>query len=299
MNGLAFTSPFKFLSQLSGTPAAARTSRRDAGRPGGDATEGRDDPSAPQNLRAIVEYEIIPRLMLAHADGSGLPAGDVPDEIRINDDTVRYFAELTLTREAETLSAFVAGLMERNFTLEDIYMSLVVPAARLLGTYWSEDRVSYTDVTIGLGRLQQLIRSIGWQLPPGHDIPEGSSSALFAVTPGENHSLGLIIIEDQFRRAGWRTWLETNAEEHELADTVADHWFDVVGFTLSGTDKVRRLKSAITAVRRASRNPGVYVLVGGKPFHDSDSLASEVGADASAANAAEALTLTRNTVCQP
>jgi len=300
MNGLAFTSPFKFLSQLSRTPVSARDPQRTGDWTGGGPDAGgRAAPSSPQNLRAIVEYEIIPRLMLAHSDGSDRPAADVPVEFSINDDTVRYFAELTLTRDADVLSAFVAGLMERNFTLENIYMELVVPAARLLGTFWSEDSVSYTDVTIGLGRLQQLIRSIGWQLPPGHDIPEGSSSALFATTPGEDHTLGLIIIEDQFRRAGWRTWLETSAEEHELAETVSHHWFDVVGLTLSGTDKVRRLKSVITAVRRASRNPDLYVLVGGKPFLDNDCLVSEVGADASAATAGEALTLMRNTVCQP
>jgi methanogenic corrinoid protein MtbC1 len=279
---------------------SAGKQKRNASWPGaGTAPLAGDPQPGAQNLRAIVEYEIIPRLMLAHSEGSEMPVPGDSADFQINDDTVRYFTELTLTRDAEVLSAFVAGLVERNFSLEDVYMELVVPAARLLGAFWNEDRVSYTDVTIGLGRLQQLIRSIGWQVPPGHAIPEGSSSALFATTPGENHMLGLIIIEDQFRRAGWRTWLETSAEEHELVETVAHHWFDVVGFTLSSPEKRRRLKSVITAVRQASRNRGIFVLVGGKPFQDNDRLLEEVGADASAANGTEALTLMRDTVCQP
>ncbi len=298
MNGLAFTSPFKFLSQFSREAGAARAPRVEANRIGTAVPEDPEARHNAQNLRAIVEYEIIPRLMLAHSDGTEAAPGDTA-ELRINGDTVRYFAELTLTRDADVLSAFVGRLVEREFTLEAVYMDLVVPAARLLGDFWNDDTVSYTDVTIGLGRLQQLIRAMGWQIPPGRDIPEGSSSALFAVTPGESHTLGLIIVEDQFRRAGWRTWLETAVDEPQLAAAVAHHWFDVVGFTLSNPARASRLKSAIAAVRRASRNRDVYVLVGGQPFLDEAVSSQDVGADATAANGVDALTLTLHTVCHP
>jgi methanogenic corrinoid protein MtbC1 len=172
--------------------------------------------------------------------------------------------------------------------MDSIYVDLLVPAARRLGEYWDDDRISFTDVTIGLGRLQQVVRALGWNTPSHGDNDHMPRSAFFAPGPGEQHTFGLFIVEDFFRRSGWRTWIETAPTPDELADTVRCHWFDVFGMSASGAGHLDQLAANIRRVRAASRNPDIFVLVGGRLFIDCPEMVARVGADATAATGGEA-----------
>ena len=121
-------------------------------------------------------------------------------------------------------------------------------------------------MTIGLGRLQQVVRTLGWSNP--HDVEGdddgGSRSAYFVPTGGEQHTFGLFIVEDYFRRAGWRTWIETSTDDEDATAAVGSHWFDVLGLSASREAQVEPLTTTISAIRKASRNPKLFVLVGGR-----------------------------------
>jgi methanogenic corrinoid protein MtbC1 len=243
----------------------------------------------------MVESEIIPRLMLAHS-AVPTPTPPVSERPQLGEETTEAFAQMVISKGPESLIAYVGVLLQSGLGIETIYMNLLIPAARRLGDYWDEDLASFTDVTIGLGRLQQVVRALGCKAsdlsgrrmtsdgPPEH-------SALFAPAPGEQHTFGLFMIEDVFRRAGWRTWMELAAADEDVLDTVRCHWFDIVGLSLSASTHVDKVKVAIRAVRAASRNPDIFVLVGGRLFTDSPEYVGIVGADATAANGADAFQL--------
>jgi len=243
----------------------------------------------------MVESEIIPRLMLAH---SALTAMAPPDSETplLGEETTEAFAQMVIAKGPESLIAYVGGLLQGGLGIETIYIDLLIPAARRLGDYWDEDLASFTDVTIGLGRLQQVVRALGCKTDDasgrqthGNGPPE--HSALFAPAPGEQHTFGLFIIEDVFRRAGWRTWMEMTAADDDVLDTVRSHWFDIVGLSMSAATHVENVKAAIRSVRAASRNPDLFVLVGGRLFTESPEYVAIVGADATAVNGADAFQL--------
>ncbi len=246
-------------------------------------------------LAKMVESEIIPRLMLAHSPRASLPH-PIPDTPRLDEDTTEAFAQMVISKGPESLIAYVGVLLQGGLGIETIYMDLLIPAARRLGDYWDKDLASFTDVTIGLGRLQQVVRALGckttdlWGRQTSGDGPP-ERSALFAPAPGEQHTFGLFIIEDVFRRAGWRTWMEMAAADEDVLDTVRCHWFDVVGLSLSGATHIEKVKSVVKSVRAASRNPDLFVLVGGRLFIESPEYVAIVGADATAANGADAFQL--------
>ena len=115
--------------------------------------------------------------------------------------------------------------------------------------------------------------------------------ALFSPAPGEQHGLGALIVEEFFRRDGWQTWSVPALDETELVGLVAGRAFDVVGLTVSVERHIAPLARSITATRRASRNPAVIVLVGGRVFTARPELARDIGADGTASDGALAVRL--------
>ena len=65
--------------------------------------------------------------------------------------------------------------------------------------------------------------------------------------------------------------------------------YDVVGLTVSVERHLAALPATIAGLRRASRNPDIIVLVGGRVFAADPGLAARVGADATATDAAAAV----------
>ncbi len=168
------------------------------------------------DLARMIESEIIPRLMLAHGPDAGSQA---PPGGAVGPRTLESFARMTLSSEAHALSAYVETLIQGGLSLEEVYVDLMIPTARRLGDDWNEDVISFTDVTIGLSRLQQVVRTLGHSIP-ARDADEDAPSAYFVPAPNEQHAFGLFILEDYFRRAGWRTWLDTAATREDTARTV-------------------------------------------------------------------------------
>ena len=241
-------------------------------------------------LAQMVESEIIPRLMLAHqALKAAGPEASNDTHASLGDDTTDRFARMVVSKEPDSLIAYVGTLLRDGISMEAIFLELLVPAARRLGDYWDEDSVSFADVTIGLGRLQQVVRALGYNNGSDIDSDRPSPTALFAPAPGEQHMFGLFIVEDSFRRAGWRTWIESSPARRNLIDTAGAHWFDVFGVSASKDAKAEDIAELVKVVREASRNPNVFVMTGGRLFIEQPELVAQVGADATATDGGEAL----------
>ena len=249
------------------------------------------DPDQAADLARLVEGEIIPRLMLAH---SAKANADAPADLGL--ETTESFARMVLSKDSDSLIAHIGTLLQSGLDLETIYVDLMVPTARLLGDYWNEDTISFTDVTIGLSRLQQVVRTLGWRDSQSNGPDHSAPSALFVPATSGQHMFGLFIIEDSFRRAGWRTWIETAWDGNDLTDMVRTHWFDVLGISAGCDGQENDVTTAIAAVRKASRNRGIMILVGGRLFLDRPELVAVVGADATAATGGDALLIADKTV---
>ncbi len=246
-------------------------------------------------LARMVEAEIIPRLMLAHRAESVEAEARVPDE-RLGPETTESFARMVLSDDSESLIVFVGGLLQSGVPMETIFVDLMIPAAQLLGDYWDDDNISFADVTIGLGRLQQVVRTLRWKPQEAEGPDHSAPSAIFAPVSSEQHTFGLFIVEESFRRAGWRTWIETSGLQDDAVEMVRHHWFDLIGLSAHSDCQTDELASTIAAIRKASRNRGLFVLVGGRLFIESPELVSVVGADATAPSGGEALLVANKAV---
>jgi MerR family transcriptional regulator, light-induced transcriptional regulator len=225
-------------------------------------------------LAKTLECDVIPRLVGAHAKAANTPHQLQPQDIA---------AFVALLREASDseINAAVNAAHRGGMPVEAIFLELLAPAARRLGEMWTADQCDFATVTICLGRLQRLLREWSPEFGRAVEHPPNGRRVLLAQHPDEQHSFGLSMVAEFFRRDGWEVLGGVGGAVPDPSRQVSRDWFDVVGFSIGGESRLDWLKERITQVRAASRNRAVVVLVGGPLFATQPALAQAVGADAS------------------
>jgi hypothetical protein len=92
-----------------------------------------------------------------------------------------------------------------------------------------------------------------------------------------------------FRRSGWSASGARHLDRRALLAAVHDSSFDIIALTLSVERNSAVIAELVAALRHASRNPGVRIMVGGPVFNEQPGLAELVGADGTASDARAAL----------
>ncbi|UIP06893.1 cobalamin-dependent protein [Erythrobacter sp. SDW2] len=250
----------------------------------------------PIDLSALIERLVIPRL-LANEKEQGHPAWSGPHNTAnaantlfpVSDDDVTAFAKLAIAGEAATLLDFIDDCLTRGSSVEHIYVDLLAPAARKLGTMWEDDQRDFIDVTMGLWRIQEVLRELGHRVPHTSSRGRGPRMALFSTMPGDQHSLGTLMICECFERAGWSAEPLIEPSTSDLLGKLAGRHFDLVGLTVSNDCPTAALSSLVSSIRSVSSNPGIRVMVGGRLINEQPELAVQCGADATATDAMAAL----------
>lgn len=264
---------------------AARSRARHAGRQQTDI------------LTRVVELDVIPHLLRAHGAGAApvaAPADPAPIlpvsvDLVISAAQVSDLVSLVLDRGEAAAVAFVEAVRDKGALAEAIYLDLLAPVARRLGEMWENDTCDFTEVTIGLWCLQNAMRELSPVFPRSPDVQASGPRIVLVPLPGEAHSFGLSMVHEFFSRAGWDAWTGPVDSSADLCGMVKREWVDVIGFSLACDEKLDALRTEIKAVRRASSNPGLGVMVGGPGFTANPLLAAQVGADGTATDGLQAV----------
>jgi methanogenic corrinoid protein MtbC1 len=244
------------------------------------------------SLAHLIEDEVIPRLLVAHRSDQRPASHAMPV---IPPGFVQAFTLAAMAEEVSPLLVRLEDLLAGGVTVERICLHVLAPAARQLGEMWEEDACDFVDVTMGLWRLQELVHCLSSRQPAPCSVDE-APDALFGAVAGEQHMLGVRIVEEFFARAGWNTFTTPPVSEDELAGLVAGKAFDLVGLTIATDLHIGTVARAIATLRRASRNPAIVVIVGGKLLVERPEIVVELGADAAPSDAPSALVMAEQLV---
>jgi MerR family transcriptional regulator, light-induced transcriptional regulator len=251
-------------------------------------------PNGQGQLRRAIETQVIPRLMTAHQTdlGSGYdlqPGTTVATSFSYAE--VEAFCDLLIRQPYAAADAYVEKLLDDGFPIEAVISSVLCSAARHLGLLWDSDRVTFVSVAVGLSRIQQLLRSFGPSFSANVKARGEGFNILLALVPGGGHSLGVSVVEEYFRHAGWQVDNLGSAPRHVLLDRVHDTWFDAVGLSAGGEMSNDEIAATIALLRDASANPRICVVVGGYHFTENPDLALTLGADFGARDPDQAIAL--------
>ncbi len=250
-------------------------------------------------LARLVENDIVPRLLASLPAPAATnpaaarlivpaPATPVPADAPTQD-AVEAFADILLKGAAGEAAGVVARLRDAGVSVETLCLHLLTGAARHLGDLWVADIVSFSDVTLATDQLQLIFRGLAPDIEVASASPALAPAALLVTTPGEQHSFGLSMLAAFFRASGWSAQTPRIRNAVDVQRKVASAHVDLLGFSLGSEFHLTRLGRCIELARRSSCNSDLVIMVGGPALIDRPDLASLVGADATASDAASAL----------
>jgi methanogenic corrinoid protein MtbC1 len=255
------------------------------------APSGSNNAAWPDLLGQIIEREVLPRLLKTR------PACENDWEAMtrngIESAAIGAFVELIIADDVEQLNAVADRIILYTGGRDTLLSELLAPAARLLGRMWEQDTCDFVTVTLGVYRLNQIMK----ETEASTEIPLSSGfdrRILLLPAPGEQHSFGINLVADAFRGDGWCVRSAPAVNRTQLLRLVKDEWFDVVGLSVSTERSLKGLPACIRAVRAASGNKRTFVMLGGYAVICHPERGRFLGADSVAEDAGKAVRLANN-----
>jgi methanogenic corrinoid protein MtbC1 len=188
-----------------------------------------------------------------------------------------------ISSDEDNAMELVLQFRRDGVALETIYVHHLAEAARRLGAWWEEDRVSFVDVTVGTGRIFAIICALrtNYLLPP-----RIRNAALFATVPGEDHRLGIEMAAELFRDKGWHIDVLVGRTQDEILSTAVRLDAGVIGLSASAEQALPALAELIITLR--IKMPTALILVSGPVVDIAGEIVKNLGVDLATSDLNEA-----------
>lgn len=191
-------------------------------------------------------------------------------------DQIEHLAFALMDADIEASRAFISDVLDAGATTEDVYLAYLAGASRKLGEWWTENQVSFMDVTMGTSRIYGLMRALETEESPY--LPADTPNAVFMTVPGETHNLGVEMAADLFRRQGWHIELLVDRDHEELVNAAEALQPAVIGISAAGEHSLAALARLMVALR--IHCPDTLIVISGALVRQADELVQDLSPDA-------------------
>ena len=243
-------------------------------------------------LVKAIETQVIPRLMLAHKSDREKAESQVHlnrNKHIFSKEAIHDFTQVLLNNDADISKTYVEALIDEGVNLEDVYLELFQPSARLLGTIWEEDTEDFSAVTLALWKMQQTMYYFSDSFLNESQLIQRKGTVFLCPYPGSQHSMGLFMVSEFFRKDNWNVLGDPAITSNDLKTKISKNFFDILGISIGSLSQVDGLSTLIKSLRKISKNPLISIMIGGPMALKSPNLFNNVGADAQASNAKDAI----------
>ena len=224
-------------------------------------------------LSVAIKAHVIPQL-LSHSPNK-------PADIGLAKRQSEVLAKGCLSLSPRELESSVLNMRRQGLGLETLFLRTIPNAARLFHEWWVQDEIDFVAATQASYRLQELVYSLSAEFVLSGPKCGGLSnySALLVNTPNSQHSLGLLILSQYFKRYGWHILGGTTWREPDMVIMVQSSHIDLMGLSVSDEKQFGYLTQLIANLRKKSLNPGLLIMVGGPMLAKHAQLCEWLGAD--------------------
>ncbi|HUM00824.1 MAG TPA: cobalamin B12-binding domain-containing protein, partial [Thermoanaerobaculia bacterium] len=163
----------------------------------------------------------------------------------------------------------------------EVARDLIGPALEELGSMWHAGNVSVAEEHRATALVSRAFTRQAASLPAP---PLGAPRLVLSCLAGEFHELGIRIVAEVARSAGWQAeMLGANTPRECAIRFIALHRPEAVGLSLALTAHLAECIRTVEEIRRVS--PSTKILVGGYAFRHDGALCGLTGADSCFADA--------------
>jgi methanogenic corrinoid protein MtbC1 len=195
-----------------------------------------------------------------------------------SDQQVDRLCMAVLSSEENAGDRIVFAARRDGANTETVYLDLISGAARRLGEMWTEDRVSFAQVTLACGRLYRIIRGLRHIIDDLMVDDAKQRHVLFILVPGETHTLGTEMAADIFRRQNWDVDVLLNGNFDEAVNIAEQNRYSAIVLVAHTEGRLPELVRLVLALRIAQ--PLANVVLAGNIIDQVQDVDQLAGADA-------------------
>jgi len=208
----------------------------------------------------------------------------------------RRYLELVRGNRTEQAFALVTASLAGGGTLSKVYLEVLEPALKETGRLWERGELQVGEEH-AISLATQRIMSRMSVAPPRRHRAASAPSCLVMAVSGEHHVIGPTMVGDLLRADGWNVLFPGgNLSVRHALELLTRSAPQLVALSATTAENVAGADDLISAIRGHARGRTPRILVGGQAFGGRPRLWQEIGADATAADAADAVRVSNRLV---
>lgn len=214
-----------------------------------------------------------------------MPAGD-QGENRLGRLASQYMAALLRGQRREAAELIMAAV-DDGVSVKDVYLGVFQPSLYEVGRLWQTNQISVAEEHY-FTAATQLVMS--YLYPRIFGTAQKDRTIVAACAGGELHEVGMRMVADFFEMEGWDSYyLGANTPHDSLVKAVREKKPHVLALSATMSFQIPAVGKVIREVREDAALDGVKILAGGYCFRVDPDLWRRLGADATAADAQQAV----------
>lgn len=228
----------------------------------------------------LANHDLVTRL----ASSSTPLATPAPDEWI---ETRGLYFQALLKGDAQTCLGIAREAVTEESRLPDFYMHVLQPVMYDVGNLWEAGKLSVASEHLATAITGRVISTLYANL----SMPAPTKGlAVITSAPGERHEMGGWMISDLLELSGWRVkYLGADTPAKDIVHCVQEELPTVLMLSATMPFHIPHVADLIQKIRGRQELAPLHIMVGGGAFNQSEENWKQVGADAWALNAEEAV----------
>ena len=198
-----------------------------------------------------------------------------------------HYLQTILNGDRQGASKLILDSVAHGTGIMDVYLNVFQPVQLEIGRLWQTNQVSVAQEHFCTVVTQMVMSQLYPQIFAGEKI---SQCAIATSVSGDLHEIGIRMVADFLEISGWDTYyLGANTPTNSIIRTIKEKQAGLIAISATIPFNVSKVTDLIAQIRANSFTFPIKILVGGYPFNISPNLWRQVGADAYARDAKEAV----------
>ncbi len=216
--------------------------------------------------------------------------GAAPKALAAADETFQAVQKAVLQGDHLGIGDQVHALLERGIPAGEILQRGMISAMEVIGERFKSGDVFIPEVLLSARAMNEALGVLEPHL--AGDRMKGGGKILIGTVRGDLHDIGKNMVATMLRGVGFEIRdLGINIRMEDFVEQVAAYKPDILGLSALLTTTMPEMGRVIQALKARGLRDGVKVMVGGAPVNEK--FARDIGADAYAADAGDAVAAAR------